>query len=130
MIIQISGKLMQILLFLLAGFPVKSESQMLTTGVSSCEPNPYRRDNAYTKYPYDEIIYYKCYSVNDMYMPGKASIQERETCEYTKVIYYDTWIRSWTNAEMSRTCKVKYYGLNQKKDAILPEGWHPPLRIK
>lgn len=130
MIIKIGRKVIQILLFLSAGFPAQSESQTLTTGISSCEPNPYRLDNTYTKNPYDDIAYYKCYSIDDKYRTSETEVQSRKTCEYTKVVYYDPWMRSWTNTEISKACKARDYELNQKKDAIIPEGWHPPLRTR
>ena len=118
------------ILCMLIAIPLQTESQMLPLEVSTCEPNPYRKDNEFTSSPYDNIAYYRCLSIADEYISNQTNIQNRTICEYTKVVYYDTWIRSWTNAETSKTCKVKYYGLNQNKDAILPAGWHPPLRIK
>ncbi len=114
---------------MLIAIPLQTESQILPSevSVSTCEPNPYRKDNGNTSSPYDNIAYYGCLSIADEYISNQANIKNRAICEYTKVVYYDTRIRSWTSEEMSKTCKVKYYGPKQEKDAIIPEGWHPPL---
>ena len=120
----------QTIFFVLIAIPLQTESQLLPLEASTCEPNPYRKDNEMTSSPYDNISYYRCLSIADEYKSNQTDIQSRRTCEYTKVVYYDTSMRSWTNAEMSKTCKVKSYELNQKRDAIIPEGWHPPLRTR
>ena len=112
---------------MLIAIPLQTESQILQSQVSTCEPNPYRKDNGSTSSPYDNIAYYRCLSIVDKYISNQTNIQNRTICEYTKVVHYDTGIRSWTSQEMSKTCKIKYYGLKQEKDAIIPEGWHPPL---
>ena len=115
------------ILCMLIANPLQTKSQMLTTGISSCEQNPYRRENAYTENPYDDIIYYKCYSTEDSVISNETNNQSRKTCEYTRVVYYNTRMRSWNKEEIYKTCKVKKYELDQEKEPIIPEGWHPPF---
>jgi len=111
-------------------FPSRIRAQSSSTSINNCEPRPSRVDNAYTRNPYDDISYYNCQSVEDVYRLDQREIQSRTVCDYTKVIYYDRDYRKWTNISKDLRCRTKYYSQSLDAKPIIPEGWHPPLIIR
>jgi hypothetical protein len=118
------------ILSLLVALPIESKPQTMTTETASCNPEPFRVDNTFTRNPYDNIIYYQCTSIEDAYMLNKTEKQSRKTCDYIKMVYFDGWRRSWISAIYNSECKTKYYSSPKGEDTIIPEGWHPPLRVR
>lgn len=113
------------LLSILFGCPAYSQS--LSTSLSTCEQKPFRRDNEYTRNPYDDVVYYNCVYVEDGYDPSRTTLQSRKTCEYTKLVYYDQYMNKWTSKIGMSQCRIKNYEKESNNRTVVPEGWHPPL---
>jgi hypothetical protein len=118
------------LMLMILSLPAVSKSQQLSTDYSQCNSSPTRRDNEHTRSPYDDIVYYNCVHVREMYRNDQSNIQSRETCQYTKMVYYDRYWKKWATRNHISGCSTKTYPKKEEKTTILPVGWHPPLNLK
>lgn len=111
-------------------FPARIRSQSASTSIDNCEPRPSRVDNAYTQNPYDDIFYYRCFSVEEVYSVDQSKVQSKSVCDYEKVVYYDRDFRKWTSMSKDLRCRTKNFSQVFDAKPIIPEGWHPPLMIR
>jgi hypothetical protein len=116
-------------LLVVTGFPLPSSSQQLSTNIESCDSRPIRAENRHTETPYDDKIYYRCLSVRDIYRDDQSQIQLRETCEFIKVVYYDSYLKKWKSIEYPPSCSLKSYAKKEEKPSEVTNGWHAPLKI-
>lgn len=116
-----------LLLLVVLVVPTPSSPQSLTSSYGSCDPNPIRRDNEYTRTPYDDISYYECMSVTDTYDPNSTQVQSRQTCGYVKLVYYDRYSGKWTARNDRIRCTTRIYAKKEEGVTTPPDGWHPPL---
>jgi hypothetical protein len=103
--------------------PIRSTAQ-LTTSFERCDNSPYQTmkiDSYTTRY------FYKCEGIEDGYADNSTNIENQRTCNYIKIVEYNTFSHIERETIKSGKCVKKDFEEKKEELVAMPNGWHPPL---
>ncbi len=103
--------------------PIRSTAQ-LTTSLERCDNSPYQTTKIDS---YTSRYFYKCEGIEDGYADNSTNIQNQRTCNYTKIVEYNTFSHIKRETIESGKCVEKDFEEEKEEPVAMPNGWHPPL---